>query len=206
MRQYPAFALLLAFAACGEIEPPPRAQPTWVDDVEPILRGNCFHCHGAGPQPEGDARWDFQNPDDARAKLDPEGKLADLKTIGSAQANVMIWVTPTYSTPGLPTFMPPPPAPPLTPRENTVLRNWVATMAPRGMRRNNRQPIVEWYTRPTIIVVADGDGEQVLGKITCGAAEAGISHSGVTRLPDGWAPPCTVTLFDGQDLVAYNLP
>jgi hypothetical protein len=200
------FAALVALAGCGEIEPPPTARPTWVADVEPILRGNCFHCHGAGPQPDGAARWDFQNPDQARTTLDPEGKLVDLKTIGSAQANVALWAgSPAYSTPGMPTFMPPPPSPPLTPAQGTVLKNWLATMAPRGMRFNNRKPTVNWFSRPTVILVADADGEQVLGKVTCGAAEAAISHSGLTRLPEGWMPPCTITLFDGQDLVAFRL-
>ena len=35
-------ALVVAGAVACESEPPVPTRPTWVNDVEPILRGNCF--------------------------------------------------------------------------------------------------------------------------------------------------------------------
>src|SRR5207249_11852708 len=35
----------VAVGACGPEESVP-ANPTWVGEVQPILRGNCFNCHG----------------------------------------------------------------------------------------------------------------------------------------------------------------
>jgi len=37
-------AMLLGLG-CGTEAPVPD-KPTWVDDVQPIMQANCFHCHG----------------------------------------------------------------------------------------------------------------------------------------------------------------
>src|SRR5262249_29554912 len=39
--------LSLILAGCGAEVPP---QPTWFDDVQPILTANCVRCHGADPR------------------------------------------------------------------------------------------------------------------------------------------------------------
>lgn len=43
-----ALSVLVGGAAC-EPAPTAKAEPTWAEDVLPIVRGNCLSCHGGAP-------------------------------------------------------------------------------------------------------------------------------------------------------------
>jgi hypothetical protein len=222
-------ALCLGAAACDAADPVP-AKPTWVNDVEPIMRGNCFHCHGvAANYPVLQTyRWDFYSvavraadpADPSKTIYVPDPKM--IEVFGEADAKMFVPAFTTalgakdgthftsvivYATnPDVNIRMPPPPASPLADRDVQVIKNWMATGFERGVRMMNKAPTADWLSRPKTIVVSDGDHEQVLGKLTCGSASAIILSSGMTKLPDGWQPPCMARLFDGQDAVNVNLP
>jgi hypothetical protein len=194
-----AVAVLLPalVAACGA-EPPVPAEPTWVDDVEPILRGNCFSCHGAGKLSTDAHRWDFffDQADLAAKSIVAPKELVDVRV---EAAKWPVWLT-------LPTgdFMPPPPATRLTDRDVEVFRRF-ALNPRRGTRVANHQPRLAWYPKAPWMLVSDGDHEQVLGKLACGGVEVPIDHTGAQPLPAGVNPPCTGTLTDGQDVVSVTL-
>ncbi len=193
-----AVLALVSASACGGEDPVP-ASPNWVDDVEPILRGNCFHCHGAGPRPDADAgRWDiFDSTTQDRfgalaSGLDPVAKARRVVIYGRASANMPP--------------MPPLPATRLSARDLDVLKNWSELeTAQRGKRTPNSLPTAAWLTKGVSYLVTDGDHEQVLGKLTCGADEEHIRHSGAHKLPSNFKPPCIVDLHDGQDATRARL-
>jgi mono/diheme cytochrome c family protein len=193
-------ALVLAtLAGCG---PKPTSEnPTYVSDVEPILRGNCFHCHGPAANPMlAQLRWDFYDPQDPQ--LVDVGVFAG---ITPAKLHVISFLNSRSYRAGSPTQMPPPPATVLADRDVETLGRWWMQGAPRGQRADNHPPTATWLARGKAFVVEDRDHEQVLGKITCGAASAQLDRSGAHELPPGAQPPCTATLFDGQAL-ARDLP
>jgi hypothetical protein len=102
--------------------------------------------------------------------------------------------------------MPPPPATRLSQRDIDVLRRWGETGAPRGVRVANHLPTASWLNKPTTIVIADEDREQVLGKLVCaGGIEQPLLSSGAHTLKAGTQPPCLASLSDGQDGVAVLL-
>jgi hypothetical protein len=191
--------LLLGSLGCDSAAPVPT-KPTYVDDVEPILRANCYHCHGAEKRDAIALRWDFFDPMDSRLTA-----LGDFTTVLPAVQHITIWVA--LGQKGTTGIMPPPPASPLSDREVQILTNWSkATPALRGMRNPNLKPTAEWLKKPTSILISDGDHEQVLGKMTCNGVDAPILRAGTFDLPMGWQPPCSATMFDGQDVVTVNLP
>lgn len=207
-----AAALLLA--ACREEAPVP-ANPTWVDDVEPILRANCFHCHGGGDRPMGTQRWDFfyeamdpppgsplgtvGEPLEPRvAELNIPPALRPIAT-RTALANWKIFTLPTM---GDDIRMPPPPALRLSDRDLAVLKAFTGV---RGMRAGNQAPTAVWRKQGMVFEVRDGDREQVLGKLVCGAMEWPILRTGAHNLPAGATLPCTAWLFDGQDTARVTL-
>jgi hypothetical protein len=190
--------LLLGSVGCDSAAPVP-SKPTWVDDVEPILRGACFHCHGAEKRDVVALRWDFFDAMDSRL-----AGLGDFSMVLQPGAHIGLWVT---AMKPVGTFMPPPPASPLPDHEVQIIRNWAANVPlVRGMRNPNQKPTAEWLKKPTSILISDGDHEQVLGKMTCNGVDAPILRSGTFDLPMGWQPPCTAAMFDGQDVVTVNLP
>lgn len=188
-------------AACGAEEPVP-ATPTWVEDVEPIVRGQCSHCHGATAK--SFARADALSP--TRRDVYDAMAFDEFGPFDPAVQGAKDWATLVpfveFKTPNR---MPPPPATPLSEREIKVLKRWFEKGAPRGMRARNAKPAVSWIVKGKTFEVADGDGEQVLGKITCGAATGQILHAGAQGLPMGATSPCMVVLHDGQDRVTAAL-
>lgn len=192
-----AFSLPLGLTGCAP-DPVP-AQPTWVEHVEPILRGNCFHCHG-GAAPQGDVgRWDVYD------KLDPQlariGNFADSMISGKDPAHFI--AIRGFVDPGIDEArrMPPAPATRLTQRDLLILDGWRTAGFPRGQRQPNRVPTIRWLDPPSFFVVNDEDREQVLGRIDCQGGQMLLPRSGAFILPDDLAPPCSAILYDGQDLV-----
>jgi hypothetical protein len=187
---------LLSLGCSGE--PPVPAEPTWVDDVEPILHGNCFGCHGAGKRSTDAHRWDFFT-DLSDGTLTQLGVPVDLVETRTEAVKWPVWLT-------LPTgdFMPPPPATRLSDRDVEVFRRF--SLNPRrGTRVNNHKPTVTWYPKAPWILVGDADREQVLGKLRCGTVDVVIDHTGAQQLPAGAGTSCTGTLYDGQDVEAVTL-
>jgi hypothetical protein len=208
--------LVLGSLACeGPASVP--AKPTWVDDVEPILRANCFHCHGSlNPDPAPTSplqRWDFYDLGDARLLGIRDVKMDYMTAWSSGKDHASLIGSYIMMIGG--GRMPPPPATPLSADAKQTITNWINTGSPlgatpvvpplRGTRLNNRKPTAAWLVRPKTIEVSDGDHEQVLGKVTCQGADEPVLYAGTTTLPAGWMPPCTATLFDGQDVVTVNL-
>jgi hypothetical protein len=198
-----SLVMLYALAGCEGPPPVPNA-PTWVDDVEPILRGNCFHCHGSAANPTiTQLRWDFYfNPtdpklttlgigtDDGFAPFPAESLKFPLYTRNMAAASIM----------------PPPPALPLSDRDYQVLKKYASPTAPRGMRANNAKPTAAWVVPGSSYVVSDADLEQVVGTIQCGGGQmVKVLSTGRHDVPQGSQRPCTLSLYDGQDLVTVTL-
>jgi hypothetical protein len=204
-------ALVLGSALGCEPPAPVPEKPTWAEDVQPILRANCFHCHGASAKfdPLKTARWDvYDLNESAYADLgftvteDPEGSKTFLGASDPAHFNALaIYVQPSAGE----GRMPPPPALGLSDRDIAVLEKWKETGFTKGSHSPNHKPTLKWLAKPRQYVVADADYDQVLGKLTCGEAEVQVTRAGVLSLPSGVTAPCTGTLYDGFDEAAVSL-
>lgn len=202
---------------CGAEDPVP-AVPTWFADVQPILQGNCFHCHGDNHTKAGTAsRFDVYDPaDPAYSEFTVSiGGIESRATDGIIGAKVMsatfmglVGATKVNER------MPPPPASGLSARDQQVLKVWAKTKT-RGKRLVNQKPTALFAAEPKdaesdgLFVVSldinDGDGDQVLGKVTVAGVDALITRSGrnTFKFPStgGAGAPVTVVLYDGQDRV-----
>lgn len=190
--------------ACAAEDPIPE-HPTYVDDVEPILRGNCFNCHGvtASPLQYRTKRWDVCELN-AFSNVGPFMDVSNADFLGAKMRipqTLAVYVLPRL---GARPVMPPIPGRVLSDRQNQVLEAWAKNPVC-GQRAHNQKPTAAWLMKPTQFVVEDGDFDQVLGTITCGAASAQILHSGANELPAGASPPCTLMISDGQDAVTASL-
>lgn len=188
-------------------------QPTWVDDVAPILRANCFPCHGstADYARYKTVRWDVYDSTDPRyaalgfvADPDPMSKVSTF--VGAADRshyrNIEIFISPDVPDNGR---MPPVPATRLSWRDQRVLERWRETGFKQGTHSPNHPPTIEWLAHPTLFQVRDEDQDQVLGRLTCGERSVPIIRSGALLLPEGVSPPCTGVLFDGFDEASVDL-
>jgi hypothetical protein len=193
-----AAVLSVSLGCTGEAPVP--ANPTWVDDVEPILRGNCFHCHGPNRPAAAAFRWDFYDVLDP--KLMMIGDFTAAYTEGAGKTNAPTF--PIWTGPMTTDQMPPPPATKLDSRDLAVLTAWAKNPI-RGVRNPNAKPTAAWLVHGKSIVVSDDDHEQVLGKVTCGGTDTLITASGAVNLAGGSQPPCTGSLYDGQDVVTFTL-
>lgn len=108
-RSLSALSLLTALgaAACAPSAP---ANPTWEEDVKPILAANCVRCHRDEPQNGAPATFRLDVCEDAGGKL------------GAAAQSSLAYARADGSIPALP--MPPKPAAPLSDRQLEVLANW----------------------------------------------------------------------------------
>lgn len=198
---------LLGLHACGGEAPVPAA-PTWVDDVQPILRGNCLNCHGvtASITLFRTKRWDVCDLDAFAAvgpfKDDPTAEFVSARSRLPVVFHSYLLPPPGQSRPN----MPPLPDPVLTARQTEVVAAWIANPVC-GQRANNARPTASWLEKPRRFVVEDGDHDQVLGSITCrDGAAATILFAGAHDLDAGALPPCRLQLSDGQDVVTVDLP
>jgi hypothetical protein len=212
----------IGLSGCGSELPAPD-RPTWADDVLPILRANCFHCHGSSARAVkyGTTRWDVYDlvmPNIAPTEtamtfsdlgfteaLDPDDPMHNAVLFTGAKNHAAIIKLETVSLPvDDPGHMPPAPATPLSARDLQVLTNWTAH-PDLGKRSPNQKPTIRWVQRPKTFEVLDGDEDQVLGQLDCGGTMVAINRSGISKLPSGVSPPCNAQLFDSFDLVMTNL-
>lgn len=209
-------SLLLPLVAlgCGAEAPVPD-KPTWVDDVQPILKANCFHCHGAlAPQERsGTTRWDVPllptcttdmatgmeacTPADS-PYLELGFKASQgFKGVGSAGQLGLVLVLAGPEAPP-PMRMPPPPALPLSARDLKVLDAWQKNNFALGTHRPNHKPEIAWLDRKAgLFAVNDDNGDQVLGQLDCDGAIVPVNRTGAHKLPSGVSAPCKARLYDG---------
>jgi len=210
-----ALALWIALSAWGcAAEPPAPDRPTWVDDVEPILRGNCFSCHGSTDHRGDGPRFDVYDPTaPAYQGLGPFLEITGAATPGMGGGYLMATKIAIWANRG-PTgvaLMPPPPATPLSVRDHDVLLKWSRQSPPeRGTRASNAKPAVALRGMPrraganveVELVVTDGDHDQVLGRLACGPATGIIRTTGTSKVVIEMAPagmPLAASVSDGQD-------
>jgi hypothetical protein len=141
--------LLLSLAAMATLAaacaPEAPDQPTWVDDVRPILQANCIRCHSAPPI--GGAP-DYLRLDRYSDELTADG--GDVLVIGAAGA------APTIAAYTGQELMPP--RLPLTSRQKDILQTWFDAGAPRGERPDNLPPTITLESAPAV----DEDGRVIL--------------------------------------------
>ena len=175
----------LGLASCAPPAVPQR--PSWDEDVFPILQGSCNHCHGetvGNCRPSRLARLDICDPTpfaDAgitgpRIRRGQAGGRAVPRAISSR------WRERTRAN------MPPPPAAELSDYERDVLLKWGASnrhatsatsrAATASPTCGSSTTVWDGNDLKLTVEVWDPDQDQVLGKVTVGAASAVIVASG----------------------------
>ncbi len=207
---FPLLASLLAAACDPDLAP---EAPTWVDDVQPILRSNCVRCHGERNILSAPDYFRLDLYDDLR----PEGSCGNppergCPKLGAASPGVAVEASARVDLPSdVIGAMPPLPTRPLTDRQKTILRRWAAAIpAPlRGVRAAERPPTITLRrpidgTRVTAgssltidYVTDDPDGDVVTGEIRFGAARgenviAPIVNSGAGQVTWNTAMPAVI--------------
>jgi hypothetical protein len=219
-------SLLSATAAlgCGTEAPIPEV-PTWAQDVQPILRANCFHCHGATADYKvfRTMRWDvFDLGEEPYQRMGFEKvfeeELADGKPVkvatffGASESSHGAIISAYIDVSADERIrMPPAPATPLSARDRVVVQMWADLLkkqpasALKGSHPSNTPPTISWVDVAKLVAVRDEDGDQVLGRLDCGGVEVRIQHSGGVPLPEGARPPCRGTLYDGYAEASVSL-
>lgn len=216
----PWFAVCLIFVACDGAPTVPE-EPTWAD-VEPILRAQCNHCHGASARKTGSAgalvyRFDFYDMTDAVC-----GEAAQALDGGPTMARgwAPLIRSSVSAKNGGRSRMPPAPANPLADWERKTLVRWADQPFPSrgGPRANNRRPQIR-ISAPKVAntrlafaaVVDDADGESVVGVLKVANTVLKMDRAGsfsTTLETGGWAPgryPITAVLCDGWGSSTYRL-
>jgi hypothetical protein len=120
-------ASALAPAACGPVVP---ANPTWAEDIRPLMVARCIRCHDGTGHVDPATTMSTQVLSAALVAYnfnyatlpDPLGGLATLRTLGPKSVRGPIAGGPR---------MPPPPAEKLEDWEIQLLDNWAAENPPR---------------------------------------------------------------------------
>ncbi len=193
MKVTPAILLLLAAGACAPEVP---AEPTWVDDVRPILAANCIRCHSpphisGAPQSMRLDKYDDEFLPDIDIDDNDDPELVQ----GAAVYSVQIAERVQDDMP--PRF-------PLTGRQIDVLTAWHEAGAPHGEARANN-------ALPTM--VASGDLQVSNDRVALGYEIEDADGDIVTGIlmadPGGGADPDPIVvsneLFVGRGVVAGRL-
>jgi hypothetical protein len=191
MRRFAITSAFAFLAAAGCAAPEPPANPSWDQDVFPILRGSCLGCHGEesanSPVPVLTVyRFDFCNP--ATLKDDFGEMVVGAGAAAWANA-IQTTVAPTKMSPKP---MPPPPAARLSEYEVGVLRNWAKRASnntpPSELcekKGRNRRPSVRLIDSRkdglkviATIELSDPDGDSLIAKATAGSGNTLIKAAG----------------------------
>jgi hypothetical protein len=206
---------LLPGGACGR-EPTTPLHPTW-GDVQPIINGQCAHCHGATSGATGAGyRLDFYDmtPEvcGEAARALPGGVLASV-----AAPFIVADVTPSpddgYAR------MPPSPAPVLHDWERETLLRWAREPVKGPPPEANHKPTIQVSGLPKTVntnlrfsaLIEDADGDGVVGVIQVGGLVFAMPSSGTFAVDipaAGWpAGPrrLTAVLCDGWANASYDL-
>jgi hypothetical protein len=218
----PALLFPVGAALAGACAGPPDLpeHPTWAD-VEPILRGQCNHCHGATAETTGSTsaitglvagavyRLDFFDINDgtcgeAAAAIPPSAAARSMATqMRESVASVN----------GNRPRMPPAPAPLLSQWEREVIDRWTRMPPPQkgGPPWTNRLPRLQIFNFPRTAdaelkftaILSDPDGDPVVGVVNAGGAVVKLDRAGsfaVTLDTAAWArgkQTLTAVLCDG---------
>jgi hypothetical protein len=201
-------------AGCAPATAP--SQPSWDEDVYPIIRGSCSHCHGetVGQREQPISRYDIcdSRPFEAAQVTTGILKLGTGASRGSSLLAFPVYLNPSGVS-GRPQ-MPPPPASPLSSYEKDVLLNWLTNVSEQNKcikKGVNREPAVRMVVDPQdsanglqlVLDVTDPDGDTVLGQVTAGmnpVSVAPIPASGRRWITVPFArrgDPITVRVHDG---------
>jgi hypothetical protein len=206
---------VLAVGACqGTPEAP--AHPTWAD-VQPILEGNCNHCHGSTAATTGSQgpiayRFDFFDMNDDVCGVAAQAMTAP--ALAAASASLM-----KADLSGGRPKMPPAPASPLHDWERDTILRWAAQPVKGPPPPANRRPRIRVTDLPASVsarlkffaVVDDPDGDSVVGVVQFGDATFAMDHPGsyavdidMTKVPSG-SQRLSATLCDGWASTTYDL-
>jgi hypothetical protein len=224
-----SIAAAIAVAGALGCAPEPRQHPTWVD-VQPILAGECVHCHGAGADETGSDRTGGGFRFDFYAMKDDMGDdvcgeatnvLGKDKQLAKAYASdILTAISTTADRPNDRPAMPPPPAPYLHDWEWQTIQAWVNDGAPRGeLPPSNRPPRFRLYhdsgpadaTLDITAVIEDPDGDPVVGVLMFGDDHLKMNRAGAfseTLDTSSWAAgdrAITAVLCDGWSNVTYSV-
>jgi hypothetical protein len=236
MRALPLVSIVILGGLVGcSSEPPVPENPTWVEDVLPIMRANCFHCHGptADLHKHNTKRWDvwgylnITTVDKVLTEGEPTaysdlGFKLEKIPVGSSEDSTWVSVNDPNHVNLFPAYigdpsdpmgmvsedgrMPPPPATRLSDRDTLTIIKWIKNKAPQGKHSPNSKPQISWLEKGKVIEIADADGDIVLGRATCADDMVfQLRYPGAHKLPKGYAPPCTVEAYDGFDKVTKTL-
>jgi hypothetical protein len=217
-RLAPLFVLALAGACSGPPDVPEH--PTWAD-VEPILRGQCNHCHGASAETTGSTaalagaaggtvyRLDFFDSNDGAC-----GAAAEAVSPGAAAGTITSLMRDSVaSVNGNRPRMPPAPAPALSHWEREMIDRWTRMSPPAkgGAPWNNRMPRLQVFGFPPTaddtvkftVILSDPDEDPVIGVINAGGKVTRLDRAGlftITLDSKGWPKgkqSLTAVLCDG---------
>jgi hypothetical protein len=170
---HPFIAAGLLALGC-EPQPAAPVNPTWAD-VEPILRGECNHCHGGSAPTTGSVagavyRFDFYD-------LSPEvcgEAMAAMDVPSLARGAASLIRTDVTPPPGVPRpRMPPAPATVLEDWQRETLQRWADRPVKGPAPADNRAPRLEVRRFPAsanqqlsfVAVLSDPDGQSAIGVI-----------------------------------------
>ncbi len=176
---------IIALSAQAGCAPEVPSEPTWVDDVRPILVANCVRCHSVPPLggAPGGFRLDAygaESPEEADATGEPYGaRLMDGLITARTEAKTM------------------PPRLSLTGRQIEVLAAWQQAGSPRGVRADNRAP--------EISIVPERDGPQVVLAYTIEDPDEELVTGSLFADPgDGERLLVSVELFSGRGEIGWS--
>jgi hypothetical protein len=174
---------LLAVAAGCQSPPEVPLHPTWAD-VQPILNGECNHCHGATAAKTGALgpavyRFDFYDMSDEACG--DASSAVDVPALAAASAGRMV-----AALSGSPPRMPPAPARPLYDWERDTILRWaeqpIKGPAPPGNHRPrirvNNLPAAVSKNLSFIATIEDTDGDPVIGVLRLGELSYRMGHPG----------------------------
>jgi len=189
-------AIALALAGCAPAAP---EEPTWIDDVRPILAANCIRCHG----------------DPARNLAPPTFRLDVLEDVGGVKGarSMAEFVAARAATLG----DMPAEGPSLASWEKETLLQWQYTTAA-GRRENNHIPEVTFTAEATTgdqatihMLITDADRDLVSGELKSDGATVASLRTGAQEieldtsgLPAG-ERAITAILDDGTGPMSVNL-
>ncbi|MES1165010.1 MAG: hypothetical protein ABUR63_04590 [Verrucomicrobiota bacterium] len=205
----------VALAGCGGPEVPQN--PTWMD-VEPILKGECLHCHGSSAKTMGSGyRFDFYEMTSEVCGAAADALGADTPMAKSLAGLI---ATAIVSPDGIERpRMPPLPAEYLHDWEWQTILRWV-DRPQRGIPRTGNNPpriLVDGIpakadkTLDVTVVVEDPDGDPVVGVLKIGSETYKMDRSGSfsTRTTTAaWEPGdhgISASLCDGSASVSFAL-